>query len=104
MATRRSRRSRRVRSAESMYEALKRHDVSEVNLREFRRQFTSLALSEANMRRVIREAPLAVLMSIADHTGVNLHREEPRPYMTKLASEIVATLRSRRRVKPPWNR
>lgn len=104
MVKRRSRGSRRVSTPESMYEALKRHGVSEVSLREFRRQFTSLGLSEANLRRVIREAPLHLLMSIADHTGVNLHREDPRPYMTKLAGEIVATLRSRRRVKPPWNR
>jgi len=102
MATRRSRRSRRA--AETMYEALKRHGVSEVNLRDFRRQFTSLGLSETNLRRVLREAPLHLLMSIADHTGVNLHREDPRPYMTKLAGEIVATLRGRRRVKPPWSR
>jgi len=87
-----------------MYEALKRHGVSDLNLRDFRRQFTSLGLSEANLRRVIREAPLHLLMNVADHTGVNLHREDPRPYMTKRVSEIVATLRSRRRVKPPWER
>lgn len=98
-----SRRTSRSRPARSIYDALKRKGMSGPSLRDFRRQFSSLALSEANLRRVIREAPLHLLLSLADYTGVDLHREDPRPYMTKLTNEIAATLASRRAVKPWWS-
>lgn len=87
-----TRTSRRTGAPTSIYDALKRRKMYAISLRDFRRQFSSLGLSTGNLRRVIREAPLYLLVSIAYATGVDLHHEDPRPYMTKHVGEIVATL------------
>lgn len=77
----------------TLYEIFKKKKlVDGINLREFYRQFTSLGACEENLRYVIRTGHLCMLMRLADATGLDLHREDPRPYMTRHIKVILAKM------------